>query len=147
MINIQENPKQDISATFFKMAFRPFFLLAPVSALVLIVIWVSHYAGWYLHSNYWQGFNGHSHEMIYGFAMAIIAGFLLTAARTWTGLETIKGRPLMLLVLIWLLGRVLPWIDINKEIIAVVDLAFIPFVVIAIAIPILKVRQKRNFIF
>ena len=147
MINIKENPANDNSLTFFKMAFRPFFLLAPVSALVLIVMWVSHYAGWFLSSNYWQGFNGHSHEMIYGFAVAIVAGFLLTAARTWTGLETIKGRPLMLLVLIWLLGRMLPWIDINKEIIAIVDLAFIPLVVIALAIPIIKVRQKRNFIF
>jgi uncharacterized protein involved in response to NO len=147
MLNIQENPAQDKTPTFFRMAFRPFFLLAPIAALVLLMMWVSHYAGWFLTINYWHGFSGHSHEMVYGFAIAIVAGFLLTAARTWTGLETIKGWPLMMLVIVWLLGRILPWIEINRVVVAVVDLAFIPLVLLALAIPIIKVRQKRNFIF
>ena len=147
MLNIQENPSQDKTPTFFKMAFRPFFLLAPISALVLLMLWVSHYAGWFLTTNYWQGFSGHSHEMVYGYATAVVAGFLLTAARTWTGLDTLKGTPLMLLVMLWIAGRVLPWIDIPKEIIAIVDLAFLPIVLLALAIPIIKVGQKKNFIF
>jgi len=147
MLNIQENPSQNKTPVFFEMAFRPFFLLAPLAALGLLGLWISYYAGWLLTSNYWHGQTGHSHEMIYGYAAAIVAGFLLTAARTWTGLNTIKGKPLMVLVLVWLLGRILPWLDIDKNIIAVVDLAFLPIVIVALAIPIIKIGQKRNFIF
>ncbi len=147
MLNIQETPTKDSSPVFFQLAFRPFFLLAPIAALILLAVWVSYYAGWFLASNYWHGQSGHSHEMIYGFAVAIVAGFLLTAARTWTGFETIKGKPLMLLVLLWALGRILPWFELNKILIAIVDLAFLPVVIIALAIPVIKKGQKRNFIF
>ncbi len=147
MINIQENPSPYSGMIFFQLAFRPFFLLAPLMALIGLMLWVSHYAGWFLTNNYWQGQSGHSHEMIYGFAVAIVAGFLLTAARTWTGLETIKGKSLMLLVSVWLLGRVLPWFELERWLIAIIDLSFLPIVIVSLAIPVIKSGQKRNFIF
>ena len=147
MLNIQETPANTTMSTFFRLAFRPFFLLAPLMALCGLLLWIAYYAGWFLTENYWAGQIGHSHEMLYGFAVAIVAGFLLTAARTWTGLETISGKPLMLLVIIWLAARILPWLDVPTLLVAITDLLFLPMVAVALAIPVIRVGQKRNFIF
>jgi uncharacterized protein involved in response to NO len=43
--------------------------------------------------------------MLYGFVGAAIAGFLLTAVPSWTGARGFAGAPLMLLVLVWVAGR------------------------------------------
>ena len=48
----------------------------------------------------------HAHEMIYGFIGAAIAGFLLTAVPSWTGVRGFAGMPLMVLASVWLAGRV-----------------------------------------
>ena len=47
----------------------------------------------------------HAHEMLFGFAGVVVAGFLLPAAQTWTGVASINGKPLMWLSLIWLSAR------------------------------------------
>ena len=47
----------------------------------------------------------HAHAMIFNYAMAVIAGFLLTAAHEWTGLPTATGRVLGTMVFCWLVGR------------------------------------------
>jgi uncharacterized protein involved in response to NO len=49
----------------------------------------------------------HRHEMLYGFAAAIIAGFLLTAVQNWSGIPGLSGRALQGVFLLWLLGRAL----------------------------------------
>lgn len=90
----------------FDYGFRPFFLLAGVYAVAIVPIWLYFYA----HSPstfgslppmYW-----HSHEMLYGFVGAAIAGFLLTAVPSWTGARGFGGRPLHLLVAAWAAGRI-----------------------------------------
>jgi uncharacterized protein involved in response to NO len=48
----------------------------------------------------------HAHEMLYGFVMAAVAGFLLTAVPSWTGTRGFAGRPLMIVVSLWMLGRI-----------------------------------------
>ncbi len=69
----------------------------------------------------------HSHEMLFGYAVAIIAGFLLTAVRNWTGVTPPTGTPLGLLFLLWLAGRVAPFLSgvIPPALIAIIDLAFL----------------------
>ena len=47
----------------------------------------------------------HAHEMLFGFALAAIAGFLLTAVPSWTGQRGAGGLPLVLLSSVWLLAR------------------------------------------
>src|SRR5690606_6622339 len=47
----------------------------------------------------------HGHEMIFGFAGAAIAGFLLTAVATWTGRPPVAGTPLLILCVTWLVAR------------------------------------------
>ena len=51
----------------------------------------------------------HRHEMPFGFGLAIIAGFLLTAVQTWTGQTAPSGNRLMGLAVIWLAAR-LGWL-------------------------------------
>lgn len=88
------------------MGFRPFFLLAALGAIALIALWL--YALWTGRHPGGGGltpYDWHAHEMLFGFAMAVIAGFLLTAARNWTGLNTLHGYPLLALALLWVAGR------------------------------------------
>jgi uncharacterized protein involved in response to NO len=90
---------------FFHDAFRPFYLGGAFFAAIAVPLWLGM---WYhnyftpsLPSLYW-----HAHEMVFGFAGAIIIGFLFTAARNWTGLPLPAGIPLGLLVSLWLVSRV-----------------------------------------
>jgi len=89
----------------FDYGFRPFFLLCGCYALAIIPIWLYRFAHaatpfGTLPAMYW-----HSHEMLYGFVMAAVAGFLLTAVPSWTGARGFAGRPLMIVVGLWVLGR------------------------------------------
>ena len=85
-------------------AFRPMFLLGAAFSALAILLWGLALQGIILlpgsGSVFW-----HSHEMLFGFALAIVAGFLLTAVQNWTGQRATHGRPLLLLTLLWLAGR------------------------------------------
>ena len=84
--------------------FRPFFLGASVFAIVSMVTWLLVYRfGLQLEINGLSVFQWHAHEMLYGYAMAVIAGFLLTAAWNWTGKETASGAPLALIFTFWVI--------------------------------------------
>lgn len=90
----------------------------------------------------------HGHEMVFGFAAAVIAGFLLTAAQNWTGIRTPSGRPLAALFLLWLAGRLgflVPGMP--PELVAAIDVSFLPALALALALPILKARQLHNYPF
>jgi uncharacterized protein involved in response to NO len=90
-------------------------------------------------------FQWHAHEMIYGYAMAVIAGFLLTAAWNWTGEATASGAGLALIFFFWLLARVLMMSGSGLlPYAAAADMAFMLGLGIAIYRPIIKVRQMRQ---
>src|SRR6476661_7361454 len=90
----------------WNLGFRPFFLLASIFSALSVVLWAAQFSGWlpavYMHSAVW-----HAHEMLFGYTIAVIAGFLLTAVRNWTGMQTASGGALMALALLWLVGRLL----------------------------------------
>jgi uncharacterized protein involved in response to NO len=44
--------------------------------------------------------------MLFGFALAAVAGFLLTAVATWKGRFPVQGLRLLAMFSAWLLGRV-----------------------------------------
>lgn len=89
----------------FSYGFRPFFLAAAIWAIVSIDLWAAYLTlGMPVASEYGPLY-WHAHEMLFGFAPAIMAGFLLTAIPNWTGRLPIAGRPLMCLFSIWLAGR------------------------------------------
>jgi uncharacterized protein involved in response to NO len=90
----------------------------------------------------------HTHEMLFGFTTAIVAGFLLTAVQSWTEQPGVRGAPLLGLVLLWLAARALMLWPVGPAWVAsAVDLAFVPAVTAVLARPILRVRQTRNLVF
>ena len=96
-------------SVFLALGFRPFFLLAGFSAVILMATWVVAFVGGIAFSTYYGQIDWHSHEMIFGYTVAVVAGFLLTAVRNWTERPTPAGRYLGAMVALWLLGRILPF--------------------------------------
>src|SRR5690606_15875775 len=88
----------------------------------------------------------YAHELIYGYSMAVIAGFLLTAVRNWTNIQTLNGRPLALLFALWLIARIVPFLPIEGGLylLAVLDLSFIVCLLIAVLMPIIRAQQWRE---
>ncbi|MBT8102911.1 MAG: NnrS family protein [Gammaproteobacteria bacterium] len=126
------------------LGFRPFYSLAAIFAVVAILSWLLSIAGVDQAGAYLQGVFWHSHEMVFGFAIAVMTGFLLTAVRNWTGLPTPVGIALTALAAVWLAGRLLI-ITGPPMLAAVVDVVFIPLLAVAIALPIVKSRNQRNY--
>lgn len=130
----------------FNLGFRPFFLLAAGFAVLSIGLWVWKYATLSapvlstVTASQW-----HAHEMLYGFAFAVIAGFLLTAVKNWTGLQTLHGRPLIGLVTCWALARaVMLMAPYLVALAAAFDGLFNLWLLIAVARPIIQVKQWRQ---
>ena len=129
----------------WRLGFRPFYLLAAIYSALSVSLWAAQYSGW-LPSAYLQGPLWHGHEMLFGFTLAVVAGFLLTAVRAWTGQPTPVGGPLMALAALWVAGRILvftPW----TAAAAIVNAAFPLALATAIAIPLLRARNARNYFF
>ncbi|MGZ8135760.1 MAG: NnrS family protein [Methylococcaceae bacterium] len=133
----------------FALGFRTFFLLAGLSALFLIVLWNAIYKGELSHANYFANNIWHAHEMLLGYSIAVIAGFLLTAVKNWTGRPTLTGDQLGALCLLWLYGRILPFYAglLPDVLIALVDFAFLPALAWQISKPIMQTKHYRSLIF
>ncbi|NYZ15734.1 NnrS family protein [Azospirillum sp. RWY-5-1] len=129
--------------------FRPFFLLAGLSAPALVLVWLAVLAtgGW--PDTAVPALSWHGHEMLFGFVMAAVAGFLLTAVPSWTGSPALKGAGLGALVALWLAGRVVvaPWSGVPPAVAAVIDLAFLPALGVALALPLVRAGKIANTAF
>lgn len=112
--------------SFFSQGFRPFFLGAALWALISLPIWVSSWFGLPIAGLY-MDVNWHTHEMIFGFAVAAIAGFLLTAIPNWTGRLPVRGAALAMLVVLWLIGRIAMLVEplIGPALTAALDVVFL----------------------
>jgi uncharacterized protein involved in response to NO len=129
--------------------FRPFFVLAAAFAAIYLPLWLLVLDGTMNPETHWSAPLWHGHEMLYGFTVAVLAGFLLTAVANWTGRETATGGLLAGLVALWIAGRVavaaaglLP-----AAVVAVVDLAFIPALALTIGRCLVGTRNRRNYAF
>ena len=133
----------------FALGFRPFFLLAGWLAILLMAFWVPMFVGGVPFDTYYGEIGWHSHETIFGYTIAVIAGFLLTAVRNWTNTPTPSGLPLAGMGALWLIARILPILVaiFPRWLIAAADLAFLPTFAIAIAVPLLRNNEKQNLIF
>jgi len=134
-------------SVFLSLGFRPLFTAAGAFAVLSMLVWMQVYVfarGWPsggLPAAVW-----HAHEMIFGYAMAVIAGFLLTAVRNWTGAPTLQGTPLLLLFLLWAAGRILilGGEDMALTGAAVADTLFAALLLVAIARPVIRTQQWRQ---
>ncbi|MAR90203.1 MAG: short-chain dehydrogenase [Pseudomonadales bacterium] len=128
------------------LAFRPFFLLGSLFSVAALALWL-HF---WIAPSHWHSYGNplwwHGHEMVFGFAVAIIAGFLLTAVQNWTGVPSVKGWPLGLLVLLWLIPRItLPWVTAPLSyLVAFLDLLLLPLLALLMLLPVVHRRQWRN---
>jgi uncharacterized protein involved in response to NO len=129
----------------WQLGLRPFYLVASAFASLSIGLWAAQYAGW-LTRPYLDGPMWHAHEMIFGFALAVIAGFLLTAVRNWTGQPTPSGGALMALVGLWIAGRVLLLTPFALTA-AAIDTLFPVVVAVSIGLPLVRSGNRRNYMF
>lgn len=149
-MNIEDPDQGAVSGVaLFNLGFRPFFLLAGISAFLLTPLWIFSYTRGQIEFGYYTAYHWHSHEMLFGYTVAVIAGFLLTAVRNWTELPTPCGKSLAMLVLLWLAGRIVPFMadGIPGRLIAALDIAFLPILAITLSVPLLRRGQKRNLVF
>ncbi len=139
------------AAPFLGRGFRPFFFLGSLFSILSLSIWGAFYAGldiappaFFLDPVSW-----HAHEMVYGFSMAIVAGFLLTAVANWTGGAPVRQMHLMFLSILWIAGRIVMGIDLGLHTwcIAVIEVSFVPALALSLATPLFRSWNKRNFVF
>ena len=132
----------------FALGFRPFFILAGVFSILLMASWPLMWHGWLVVPPYYTAIDWHAHEMLFGYSAAVIAGFLLTAVRNWTGVMTWSGRKLAILAAVWLAGRLLPCVAVAPTaLIIVVDVAFLVLVAFSLVGPLWAGQNKVNRVF
>lgn len=111
---------------FWGSGFRPFFLLAAIYGPLSIGLWLAaRNTGW---PAYAAGAPWHGHELLFGFAAALVCGVVLTALPSWSGAAEIRGAPLAVLAALWLAGRAAmlgaQWLP--QLLVAVMDGALLP---------------------
>lgn len=138
-----------INLPFWGRGFRPFFMAGSIYAVITILLWTGIYSGHTTPPDIFSDpITWHAHEMIYGFAMAIVAGFLLTAVANWTGGAPVRQIQLIVLCGLWVVGRIVMNIDIfPKWAMFAAELSFIPALALSLSLPLIKSWNTRNFIF
>ena len=141
---ISESRTQATSSPILSMGFRPFFFSGGLVASLAIPVWLmallwdfnsSPPISWYL----W-----HIHEMLFGFVLAVIVGFLTTAVPKWTHTQHLSGKPLLLLWLLWIAIRFAALL-LPANYIALFALAFWAVLITVISAPIIRTRNQRNY--
>ncbi|HEY6723296.1 MAG TPA: NnrS family protein [Polyangiaceae bacterium] len=139
----QQSPAR-IGVSWLAKGFRPFFFGAATHAVLSIPAWIAVLSG-VPRITPTLTLGWHAHEMVFGFAGAVIAGFLLTAVSNWTNRPTLEGAWLAALFATWLGARLVPWLPGVSGVVALVlDVAFWAGLALACARPILAVRSTRN---
>lgn len=148
-MQITDLNQEEKTPPFLRLGFRPFFLAGTLFSVIAILIWLMLYRGAINLQPIGGGYWWHIHEMIFGFGCAIIAGFLLTAVQTWTGLPGVKGKVLAALFFLWLIGRIFLLFPLllGTTLTTIIDLAFLPCIAFVLAKPILAIKQYRNLFF
>jgi uncharacterized protein involved in response to NO len=147
LLHIEESPAtpDDRRFALFELGFRPFYMLASLFAALSIPLWALQFSG-FLGAAYLKGSVWHAHEMLFGFTLAVIVGFLLTAGRNWTNLPTPTGWKLGALAALWIAARVLVLTPYGVAA-ALANIAFPLAAAIALAFPFVKSGNKRNYFF
>lgn len=129
----------------WNLGFRPFYLLASVFAALSVALWTCEYAG-YLPAGYLRDPVWHGHEMLFGYTLAVVTGFLFTAVRNWTGQPTPTGVLLKGYAALWVAGRVLVLTPYALAA-ALANAAFPVAVAVGIGIPLVRSGNRRNYFF
>lgn len=125
------------------LGFRPFYLLGAAFAALGIPLWLAIYYGRAGATG--LGLDWHMHEMVFGFVVAIVIGFLYTAGRNWTGLWTPRGPQLACIAGLWVAGRVAMLLPASFAA-AAVDAAFLPLAAWPMYRVIARSGNQRNMV-
>ncbi|WP_114766353.1 NnrS family protein [Vibrio rhodolitus] len=147
MLNITDKRVEEKIPAALRLGFRPFFFLVALYALIAIPVWV-----WMFHSGQPQALQvpalwWHVHEMLFGFSMAIVVGFVLTAVQNWTGINGTKSYRLLAIVVLWLTPRLLLWTSAPLWLISIIDALFLAFAAFEVAWRVLRAKGYRNLFF
>lgn len=132
----------------FSYGFRPFFLFGSAYAALAILIWLPAYLGEIDVPTAFSARDWHIHEMLYGYIAAVVAGFLLTAIPNWTGRLPLQGTPLLVLVSVWVAGRIAVTVSsvTGVALAGVIDASFFVLMVGVVAREIIAGRNWRNLV-
>lgn len=146
MQNSAPQERRKLPLVPFAYGFRPFFLAALLYAPLAIVVWLAVRTSGSTPLTDFPPQVWHGHEMIFGFAGAAIAGFLLTAVPSWTGAKGFAGTPLIALAALWVAGRLAFAVasHIPLSLLIAVELLFVPALVALIAPPLLRARNRNT---
>jgi uncharacterized protein involved in response to NO len=149
MIQITDNAQEQQLLPLFRLGFRPFFLAGSLFAVISMLLWGLLLSAKITLPSQLPSTQWHAHEMLFGFAGAIILGFLLTAVQNWTGYPGLKGKKLAILFSLWLAARfamyLLPpslfWLTMLLE------LSWMPLAALVLGQAVLHAKQWRNLFF
>jgi uncharacterized protein involved in response to NO len=143
ILNNTPAPPAPQGMPWLRLAFRPFYLGAALLAALIVPLWVAVFLGALQWQPATQPLLWHAHEMLFGFAIAVIVGFLMTAGKSWTGLQTPRGPALGALFLLWLSARVASLVA-PYAVFAVLDLALLPIIGLIFLRLLIQSRNWRN---
>ena len=126
-----------------RLGFRPFYLVAAALACLAVPLWVAAMLDAITLDVAVAPMLWHAHEMLLGFATGVIVGFLLTAVKAWTGLQTPRGAALGALVALWIAARVAAWVG-PYPVYALLDVVLLPAVAVILLRILLRAGNKRN---
>ena len=126
-----------------RLGFRPFYLGAAAYGMLAVPLWVAMLLGKVSLNLSVSPVLWHAHEMLFGFAVAVIVGFLLTAGKAWTGLATPRGAVLAALAGLWLAARVAA-VFAPYAVYAVLDLLLLPLVAAILITVLVRAGSWRN---
>ncbi|MEP7283747.1 MAG: NnrS family protein [Rubrivivax sp.] len=126
-----------------RLGFRPFYLCAALFAVLAMPLWIALFFGQLSVNLAVSPLLWHAHEMLFGFAVAVIVGFLLTAGKAWTGLATPRGAFLGALALLWVAARVAA-VTGPYPVYAVLDLVLLPMVAAVLVDVLWRAGNRRN---
>lgn len=130
----------------WRLGFRPFFLAGTLFALLAVAFWAALLQGLLPAPTVPGGLLAwHRHEMPFGFGLAIIAGFLLTAVQSWTGRPGLSGRPLLALFVLWLVARLAWFGGTPLALLIGLQLAFVLLFGVLLGRQLVAARQRNNY--
>ena len=132
--------------SLFSYGFRPFFLGGAIWAATAMLLWIGLITGKISFVTPYSPNIWHAHELVFGYAPAILGGFILTAVPNWTGRNPIQGSRLIVLFSIWLCGRVAFWFadSIGLAAAAVADSLFLVAITAVAFREIIAGQNRRN---
>jgi uncharacterized protein involved in response to NO len=140
---------------FLEYGFRPFFLGAGIQAVLAMggwIMWIFLLRAKAMPDSLTVAVPvhvWHAHEMIFGYGLAVVAGFFLTAVPSWTGKKPVRGTMLGMLFALWLAARLASWFSASLPPVAVAlpELAFIAMLSALVGHALLSGWSRRNFLF